>query len=114
MSEYPEHDKLAAVREQSQAMGEFLDFAPYTLCEFVRQGNNGEKPYLDEYGTPTSQTRTGGRFNDPNPLYESWGDHYRPVLKPIQSILAEWFDIDQDALEREKRSMLAALAAGSS
>jgi hypothetical protein len=44
MSEYPEHDKLAAVKEQSQALGEFLDFTlprlgrgdgHVAICEYV-------------------------------------------------------------------------------
>lgn len=33
MSEFPEHDKLQAVAEQSQAIGEFLDLGRWTLCE---------------------------------------------------------------------------------
>jgi hypothetical protein len=33
---YPEHEKLDAVKEQSQAIGEFLDLGPYTLCEWVK------------------------------------------------------------------------------
>ncbi|MDA4133857.1 MAG: hypothetical protein OK454_12150 [Thaumarchaeota archaeon] len=30
---YPEHEKLKGVQEESQAIGEFLDLGPYTLCE---------------------------------------------------------------------------------
>jgi hypothetical protein len=37
------------------------------------------------------------------------GDHLRPVHKPITSLLASYFEIDEDALEREKRQMLDAL-----
>ena len=33
MSQYPEHDKLGAVSEASQAIGEFLDNCGYTLCK---------------------------------------------------------------------------------
>jgi hypothetical protein len=33
MSAYPEHDKLIAVRDRSQAIGAFLDTTPYVLCE---------------------------------------------------------------------------------
>lgn len=35
---YPEHEKLSAVREQSQAIGEFLDTSGYTLCEWHDEG----------------------------------------------------------------------------
>ena len=31
--QYPEHEKLKAVQEESQAIGEFLEFGGYTLCE---------------------------------------------------------------------------------
>jgi len=34
MGDYPEHEKMAAIAEQSQAIGEFLDTGGYTLCEF--------------------------------------------------------------------------------
>jgi hypothetical protein len=40
---------------------------------------------------------------------EVWGEpRYMPVGS-IQRVLAEWFGIDEDALEREKRAMLAAI-----
>lgn len=32
MGDYPEHEKLEAVKDQSQAIGEFLDTSGYTLC----------------------------------------------------------------------------------
>jgi hypothetical protein len=76
MSEYPEHDKLSAVQDQSQAIGDFLANGGYVLCE-----------YTDE------------------------SDYPLPVQKSIQRLLAEWFDIDLDKLEREKRAMLEALRA---
>lgn len=34
MAEYPEHDKLHAIQEESQAIGNFLDNGPYTLCVY--------------------------------------------------------------------------------
>lgn len=34
MNEYPEHDKMKAVAEKSQAIGEFLEFGPGQLCEW--------------------------------------------------------------------------------
>lgn len=37
MSDYPEHDKLTEVSEISQAIGEFIDFGPYTLCTADRE-----------------------------------------------------------------------------
>ncbi len=31
---YPEHEKLAAVKDKSQAIGEFLDHVPFQLCKW--------------------------------------------------------------------------------
>lgn len=77
MSDYPEHDKLEAVKVESQAIGEFLDFGPYVLCE-------------------------------PDPNQEG---RYRACHKSIGRILADWFGVDADELEREKRRMLEVLRA---
>jgi hypothetical protein len=33
MTPYPEHEKLRAVADESQAIGEFLDGGRWTLCE---------------------------------------------------------------------------------
>lgn len=120
MSEYPEHEKLHAVAEQSQAMGEFLDLGPYTLCEFVKAGSNKEPLYVwtPKWADPAYRRKRGKRYKHPrfidflnghaetNPDHESWGDHYRPVMKPLTQVLADWFDIDLDKIEQEKREML--------
>lgn len=72
MTEYPEHEKMHAVKEQSQAIGAFLD-DPNTgqLCEFN-----------DEMG------------------------EFLPTHKTIERTLADYFDIDLDKIEAEKRDML--------
>lgn len=108
MSDYPEHAKLSEVSELSQAIGEFLDFGDYTLCEFVPAGNNGELRYLDREGTPTDESRPGGNtwaLYERNPAYESWNDYFRPASKTINGILADYFGIDLDAIEREKKAI---------
>ena len=37
MTNYPEHDKLMKVREESQIIGSFLDFCDYTLCYYSKR-----------------------------------------------------------------------------
>lgn len=106
--EYPEHEKLAAVSDDSQTVGEFLDTCGFTLCRVVPKGNNGEPRFIDEDGKPTD---TGGMSRDWNPAYESWNDHYSPVGS-IEAVLADYFGIDRAALEREKRAMLEAIRHG--
>lgn len=79
MSEYPEHDKLKAVMEQSQAIGEFIENnGKYVLAESVAVEGYSHLQLI-------------------------------PVHRPINDILAEYFDIDLSALESEKRAMLEKL-----
>jgi hypothetical protein len=80
MSKYPEHDKLQAVQEESQTIGEFLDLGPYMLCEHYAINPETGSPYIEP--------------------------HWMPVRKSISDILAEYFEIDQNKLEEEKRAML--------
>lgn len=92
MSDYPEHDRLLKIKDESQAIGEFLDGCGYTLCEVVYHASfNGPGGLSTE---PTSDDSHG---------------HFRPVMKPTDRILADWFGIDLNALEREKRAMLEAI-----
>jgi hypothetical protein len=78
MKTYPEHDKLAKVKDRSQAIGEFLDTGGYELGEWTG----------------------GNRYCD---------DEFTPVRKPINTILARYFGIDEDKLEEEKLQMLEEL-----
>lgn len=73
---YPEHEKLAAIKDRSEAIGAFLDNSGYTLCEWL---------------PPTDGNPEGG---------------YSPVRGGIQQILAHYFKIDLEVLEQEKRAML--------
>ena len=118
MSNYPEHDKLSKISDESQLVGEFIDWLQdkgYTICKFQEAGTNGE-PYripateedIDalEFRWERDDARAGGILN---PAYESWGDHFFPIHRGIQSWLAEFFGIDQEKLEDEKRQMLERL-----
>jgi hypothetical protein len=116
VSEYPEHEKLRAIKEQSQALGEFLDFSRFTLCEFREAGSNGEPPYVwteRALKVRPDRAKRWPRFFDfvdgraeHNPAHESWDEGYVPVMKSIEAVLAEWFGIDRDKIDAEKRQML--------
>lgn len=78
---YPEHEKLAKVRDRSQTIGEFLDWAGeqgWHLCEWV----------------PADPT--------------DWGreEELAYVRLTVDQKLALYFDIDLVVLEEEKRRML--------
>ncbi|MDB5716343.1 MAG: hypothetical protein JWO15_3740 [Sphingomonadales bacterium] len=85
MSDYPEHRKLLAVAEQSQAVGEFLEWA------MTSEGG----------GWHLARIIPGQQFT-----WETNGE-------PINTLLARHFGIDLKALELEKRAMLAEFEAAS-
>ena len=68
---YPESTRLLAAREESQPIGEFLENGPYELGRWV----------------PCQQWHQDG-----------WecgqGEHFQPVRKSIETVLAEYFGID--------------------
>jgi hypothetical protein len=83
MNDYPEHDKLSAVKDKSQAIGEFLEWLDY------------EKNY-------SVCSLTEGRNGD---------GEYSPIFTSTEKLLAEFFNIDLNKLEQEKRKMLNELRA---
>ncbi len=75
MAEYPEHEKMRAVKKRSQIIGEFLEELSgigLTLCEST-----------DHFECP-----------------------WTPTGKSTQQVLAQYFKIDLDKIEKEKRAML--------
>lgn len=122
MGEYPEHDRLRAVADESQAIGEFLVFGGYTLCKVREEGDNGEPRYIwtdlgqqlrrepeaDQH--PTAYDCDCG-YAERNPAYDSWGSGFEAVGQSIQQILADYFEIDLGKIEAEKRAMLDAIRA---
>jgi hypothetical protein len=118
VSDYPEHDKLAEISEQSQTIGEFLDTCGFILCASRDAGDNGE-PRFRWIEEPICQRgidrKAAGEEPDgldfankdalANYDREEWPAGYYPVGN-ITTILADYFGIDLDAIDREKRQML--------
>lgn len=127
MSDYPEHDKMLAVRDQADAIGAFL--------EWLR---SAETPYsVGVWETQVSCEGWGGRWNtlwhcdegrkvrDPNMGADDGGqdlgecphcdgtalvDRIEPRLMPagvgIEQLLAQYLDIDLQKIAEEKDEML--------
>lgn len=74
---WPEHEKMAAITDDSQTIGLFLDTCGYTLCEWIGETDEGEGV-----------------------------EGFYPVRGGINAILATYFQIDMNEIEREKRAML--------
>lgn len=87
MSEYPEHDKMAAVRTELDAVGEFLEAL-----------GSGEL------------TSDGRRLHLAVENAEARG---RVVIvgADIPDLLSQYFEIDQNQIEVEKRQMLDSIRA---
>ncbi len=83
---YPESTRLLAAREGSTGQWVTLEDGPYELGRWV----------------PCQQWHQDG-----------WecgqGEHFQPVRKSIETVLAEYFGIDMVKVEAERRAMLAAL-----
>jgi hypothetical protein len=75
--QYPEHEKLKAIKHQSQIIGEFIEWMGHqglTVCELAE-----------------------GKYDS----------HYYPTTKRLPTqLLAEFFEIDENRLEKEKQQML--------
>lgn len=83
MSKYPQHDKLHEVKDESQAIGVFIE--EFLTSKGIHLGHYYE--FED----------TGGK------QFTSTG------VPPIQQLLAEFYDIDYDELMAEKERMLEAM-----
>jgi hypothetical protein len=112
-SQYPEHDKLEAIKTESQAIGNFIEWLRYTkkiqFAKYVDTEHeipvkptkpvfpvNGDRVAMVLYDTPT-----------PTPAPEVYTTtEFTPQFFNISDILAEYFDIDLKKLEAEKLAMI--------
>lgn len=126
-SDYPEHERLTALNGLNDRIGEFIEWMQdeqgWSITRWTEHGNNGEPRYLWKEGRtirkqfgkkirPDDIPDSVDEYNGDaefNPAYESWPSGYYPVRESIPNILALYFKIDQDKLEREKRAMLDAI-----
>lgn len=77
--QFPELAKMQAVQDQSQAIGEFIE-------------------WLGENGLAICTSNAGSR-----------GESFYPVAVATEEMLARHFGIDLKAVERERRAVLASL-----
>lgn len=106
---YPEHEKQAAVLERSQATGEFIDYGlssmGLALYQEITRPCEADHRHCDRSRWHTDEeiaTIVDGRVQ-----ITEWV----PTHRTITSILAEYFEIDLNKLDDEKRAMLAAMRA---
>lgn len=83
MKQYIEHEKMMAVKDKSQAIGDFLEWLKGKV-EFATWEENNEY------------------YEDINDIIEV----LKPVHRSSEQWLADYFDIDLNKIEQEKQSML--------
>lgn len=93
-TKYPEHEKLRAVAPQSQIVGTFLDW--------LRDEKGISLAVKHEHNESCLEERRWNRCG------HSAGD-YLPAFASTRNLLAEFFEIDEEKIENEKRAMLAEL-----
>ena len=99
---HPEHEKLRAVRDKSQACGEFVEWL------------EGRSIVLASRHEHTEECRNKGATKGEDGGYLMCGLAKNELMSanvPIRRLLAEFFEIDEEKLEAEKRAMLAELRA---
>lgn len=107
---YPEHEKLHAIKDQSQSIGEFIEWLGengYSICE--RRDAESRSERVKKIFSPSGRAVEdfGSAFCA---ILEAVADNaclYWPTTKRLpESLLADYFKIDQNKLEDEKRAML--------
>ncbi len=76
----PEHKRIIKIQEQSQLIGEFLEWLQTGQAQ--KDGKPVELAYMGE-------------------------NYLLPLMETIDTVLARYFHIDLDKIEHEKRPMLA-------
>lgn len=106
----PVLDQMLAVRPQSQVIGEFLEWLQAQGIQLMKWED------LSDWVECWSQSCYGGKIygNPKNPCPDCKGTGYIerkkgawfPIGKSIESLLVEYFHLDENAMERERRALL--------
>lgn len=86
--QYAEHERLALIKDKSQAIGEFLEWLRNEQVRFARHHEHDESC---DFGC------------------SDWLESHEYAYMPVENLLAKYFGIDLNKLEQEKRQMLADL-----
>lgn len=108
-NKYPEHEKLKKIQDKSQMIGFFLEWltGEYRLCQYTDTVNTVYLDVLDDYTAQDDSYDEVMKQAVSNDLYEKGG--YLPVPVETPSILAKYFNIDLDKIEKEKQAILLEL-----
>jgi len=97
-----ELDKISAVREDSMLLSSFLDWleeSGYAICEYKEVEE--EHPAKLVFACTTAEI--------PDDLEPYFVERWTPKRKLHEQMLADFFDIDLDKVEDERRTLLEEL-----
>ncbi len=101
MGDYPEHDKLHKVVDESQAVGEFLEWLQgkkeVVLCKWKEWEEEERCIPVRQPDGSLEETR----------MYTHKA--HMPIYTSTEKLLAEFFEIDLDKIEKEKQAMIEVL-----
>lgn len=119
---YPEHAKLREVKEQSQACGEFLSWLQnvkgVVLAKRHEHGDECYEPHDCDDPVHECSLMADVHVDGCNREQEKVCPHSDGELVPAvhlhhaEDLLAEFFEIDREKLDEEKRAMLAEVRDG--
>jgi hypothetical protein len=101
----PECDKMLATQEESQKLGEFLDWLQskgYQICVW-------QEGITDATRIAQAFAIANGSAELIDEEEESPERGFVPINKNIEKLLAEYFNIDLDKVEKEKQAILKEL-----
>lgn len=114
----PELDKMLAVRERAQPIGDFLEWLQaqgYSICKWRDEGDNGEPrrrtatpEELEEIkqNEGWSYYRNAARQGIPNEAYESWGDGFVYEHRNTLAWLELFLGVDGKKCDEERSALL--------
>jgi hypothetical protein len=123
----PELERLAAVKDESQSIGQFLDWLGERKPRVVlmvphahERDEDGELVYRDSddkivEGWEERKYRSAKEMEqrergiEVRYVAQADGDEMFPLYTRMEALLAEYFDIDLNKVENERREMIAGL-----
>jgi len=101
---YPEHQNLKAISNKSQAIGSFLDWlSEEKSIELAVRHKHTDSCYANLDSVDQAMKL------HPRRLCGYTDDELVSTHIPFRKLLAEYFEIDEEKIEREKRAMLSEL-----
>lgn len=111
--EYPECEKMKAASEDSQVIGEFLEWLGQQgiqLCKYQKEDvyHFESEEAESQYNELSRIEQSAWRYNNPSKFGTTY-QGYNLVNINTEKLLAQYFKIDLNKVEQEKRQIINSL-----